>query len=157
MSTGLSSICRPPQPDSALAPLWKDPRRSTRYPLTLPVRFQTDGSEEAGSGTGVTRNFSSCGLFIETNAGAASGSQVKIVVEWPVLLEGEVPLQFIALGEVIRCDESGFGMRLLRYEYRTRRKEPTGTLHSDSLSFPLPDQLICFDTVRGARPSTSLV
>ncbi len=157
MSTGLSSICRPPQAGPVLAPLWKDPRRSTRYPLALPVRFQSDGPADAISGTGVTRNFSSCGLFIETPTGAASGCQVKIVVEWPVLLEGEVPLQFIALGEVVRYDESGFGMRLLRYEYRTRRKEPTGALHSDNISFPLPNKLIYFDTVRGARPSASLI
>lgn len=154
MSTGMSSIWRPAEAGLELAPLGKDPRRSTRYPLALSVRFHTDRPVDGMGGNGVTRNFSSRGMFIETNAPAEVGSQIKIVVEWPVLLEGEVPLQFIALGQVVRCDESGFAMHFLRYDYRTRRKEPTGTVHSESLAFAHPGQFIYFETVRGASAST---
>ena len=152
MSTGLSSICRPAEAGSELAPLGKDPRRSTRYPLALSVRFHTDRPDEMGR-SGVTRNFSSRGMFIETDAPAEVGSQIKIVVEWPVLLGAEVPLQFIALGQVVRCDESGFAMYFLRYEYRTRRREPAGTVHSDSFTLAHPGQFIYFETVRGASAS----
>jgi len=152
MSTGLSSICGLAEAGSELAPLGKDPRRSTRYPLALSVRFHTDSPDEMGR-RGVTRNFSSRGMFIETDPPAEEGSQIKIVVEWPVLLGGEVPLQFIALGQVIRCDQSGFAMHFLRYEYRTRRKEPAATVHSDSLVFAHPSQFIYFETVRGASAS----
>jgi|SRR5579863_3188311 hypothetical protein len=153
MSTGLSSISRPAEAGPESAPLGKDPRRSTRYPLALSVRFHTDSPVAGISGSGVTRNFSSRGMFIETDAPAEVGSQVKTVVEWPVPLEGEVPLQFIALGQVVRCDESGFAMHFLRYEYRTRRKEPAGTTHSDSFAFAHPGQFIYFETVRGASAS----
>lgn len=105
------------------AVLPKGARRSTRYPLALSVRFHPLGAAQGNSGNGVTRDFSSQGMFIETNREAEPGSQVKIVAEWPVLLEGVVPLQFIAVGQVVRCDAFGFGMRILRHEYRTRRKD----------------------------------
>jgi PilZ domain len=130
MSTGASIYGPDPAPKGA--------RRSTRYPLALSVRFQTAGPVTGSSGTGVTRNLSSGGMFIETTREAEPGSQVKIIVEWPVLLQGAVPLQFIALGQVVRCNESGFGMRILRYEYRTRRKEVTGGRPSVS-SIPIDE------------------
>ena len=104
-------------------------RRSKRYPLALSVRFHTLGTAQGNSGSsgnGVTRDFSSQGMFIETKREAEPGSQVKIIAEWPVLLEGVVPLQFIAVGQVVRCNAFGFGIRILRHEYRTRRKDVTG-------------------------------
>jgi hypothetical protein len=115
---------------------WKDPRHSTRYPLALSVRFQTHGVVEQTIGAGVTRNLSSCGMFIETDREAEPGAQIKIIADWPVLLEGVVPLQFIALGEIVRCDPRGFGMRILRYEHRTRRKEAMGTMVPASIPLP---------------------
>jgi hypothetical protein len=96
-------------------------------------------------------------MFIETNTAAEPGWQVKVIVDWPVLLEAAVPLQFIALGEVVRRDAFGFGMRFLRYEYRTRRKEVASTTHYDSTPFQMADHFLYFETVRSSRPSTSLI
>jgi len=104
--------------------LLKGARRSTRYPISLTVRFESAGRVDRYSGAGLTRDFSSDGMFIKTDREkAAPGTQLKIVADWPVLLAGTVPLQFIALGQVVRCDASGFAVRILRYEYRTRRRE----------------------------------
>jgi len=102
----------------------KGARRSTRYPLSLTVRFQSAGQTKPYSGAGVTRDVSSDGMFIETDREkAAPGTQLKIIANWPVLLAGTVPLQFVAAGQVVRCDGFGFAVRILRYEYRTRRRE----------------------------------
>jgi hypothetical protein len=111
------------RPASRLA-LLKGSRRSIRYPISLNVRFQSASQIKLYCGAGVTRDFSSDGMFIETDrATAAPGAQLKIVADWPVLLGGTVPLQFVAVGQVVRCDAFGFAVRILRYEYRTRRRE----------------------------------
>src|ERR1700726_3576302 len=86
------------EPISPLA-LLKGERRAARFPLVLSVRFQSGGPVKGRSGAGVTRDFSSRGMFIETDSiKAKPGSRVKVIAEWPVLLEGSVPLQFIAFG-----------------------------------------------------------
>jgi hypothetical protein len=126
------------------APSGKDARRFTRYPIALSVCFETNGTvRRRKSGAGITRNLSSRGIFIETKGGAPPGTQVKIIAEWPVLLEGTIPLQFVALGEVIRRDARGFAMRILRYEYRTRRKSVSATL-SDPRSASAGYHLVSF-------------
>jgi hypothetical protein len=103
--------------------LLKGARRYTRYPITLPVSFHSTGHVNGPGGAGVTRDISSHGMFIDTDLEKATpGSRVKLIVEWPALLDGAVPLQFIALGQVVRRDEFGFAVRVLRHEYRTRRK-----------------------------------
>lgn len=103
-------------------------RRSTRYPIALSVRFHSIDRVQGHGGAGITRDLSSHGMFIETDREKADpGSLVKIIMDWPVLLEGNIRLQFIAEGQVVRCDAFGFGVRILRHEYRTRRKE-LGTL-----------------------------
>jgi hypothetical protein len=120
MATGHTSLAR-------LSTLLTDPRRFTRYPIALSARFHFSGPAKSLGGNGVTRDFSSHGMYIETNREKSEpGSTVKIVVDWPVALEGGIPLQFIATGKVARCDAAGFGVRILRYEYRTKRKEVIG-------------------------------
>lgn len=111
------------KPVSGQTPL-KGARRSNRYPIALSVHFHSIGRVKGHGGAGITRDLSSHGMFIETDREKADpGSLVKIIMDWPVLLEGSIRLQFIAEGQVVRCDAFGFGVRILRHEYRTRRKE----------------------------------
>jgi hypothetical protein len=112
-------------------------RRSTRYPIALSVRFHSIDRVRGHGGAGITRDLSSHGMFIETDREKADpGSLVKIIMDWPVLLEGNIRLQFIAEGQVVRCDAFGFGVRILRHEYRTRRKE-LGTLPITATASPV--------------------
>ena len=112
-------------------------RRSARYPIALSVRFHSIERAQGHGGAGITRDLSSHGMFIETDREKADpGSLVKIVMDWPVLLEGNIRLQFVAEGQVVRCDAFGFGVRILRHEYRTRRKE-LGTLPITATATPV--------------------
>jgi hypothetical protein len=104
--------------------LIKAQRHSTRYPLALPVRFRAGGPVKGRDGEGVTRELSSHCMYVEADAAKVKPrSRMKLIAEWPVLLEGSVPLQFIVYGQVVSCDGFGFAVRITRYEYRTRRKE----------------------------------
>lgn len=124
MATAQNSIFAFDQVRPARLTLLKGERQFTRYPLALSVRFESTGRAKGRCGAGVTRDLSSHGMFIETDREkAALGSRVKIVMDWPALLDGNVPLQFVARAQVVRCDALGFAVSILQHEYRTKRKE----------------------------------
>ncbi len=51
------------------------------------------------------------------------GKQLQVVVDWPLLLHGLTPIQLSATCEVVRCQEGMFAVRLVHYEFRTRRTQ----------------------------------
>jgi hypothetical protein len=46
---------------------------------------------------------------------------VEVSVNWPVALEGGCPLKFVAVGRVVRAEETRAAMLIEQYEFRTRR------------------------------------
>ena len=75
-----------------------------------------------GSAIASIRNISSTGAFFTAGACLAIGDRVVLMIEWPSFLDGEVPLNLVAQGEVVRSDGGGTAVRFLRHEFRTRRK-----------------------------------
>jgi len=49
------------------------------------------------------------------------GSAVGMTLEWPVLLEGKIPLQLFAVGRVVRRGTFEFAATFERYQFRTMR------------------------------------
>lgn len=106
-------------------------RFKARYPIELNVRYQTYGQAKPVSGVGRTVNFSSSGVLIAASERPADGDRLKLVVEWPSLLNGTTPLQLITFGRVVRSNESGFAVALEHYQFRTM-KRTTSTLANSS-------------------------
>jgi hypothetical protein len=50
---------------------------------------------------------------------------MKLSIEWPSLLYGRVPLRFVTVGKVVRCDASSFAVTVVRYEFRTAKRKVT--------------------------------
>jgi hypothetical protein len=77
---------------------------------------------------GETIDFSSCGFLVSTGSEAVpnEGSRVRAVVEWPVLLNGTAPLQFVVSGRVVRADTGRFAVSFDRHEFRTMKRKPGG-------------------------------
>jgi hypothetical protein len=98
-------------------------RAKTRYPIELPLRYQTLRSSSAG-GIGMSVNFSSHGLLISAASAQipARGSRVDVVVEWPVRLGGKTPLQFVISGQVVRSETANFAILFEGYEFRTMKR-----------------------------------
>jgi hypothetical protein len=51
---------------------------------------------------------------------ATVGDRVAMYIEWPVLLQGEVPLQMIVNAEIIQRSGPLSVARIAKYEFRTR-------------------------------------
>lgn len=52
-----------------------------------------------------------------------TGKQLQVVVDWPLLLHGVTPIQLTATCDVVRCQDAMFAVRLVRYQFRTRRTQ----------------------------------
>ena len=50
---------------------------------------------------------------------------MELSIEWPSLLHGRIPLRFVTVGEVVRCDAWSFAMTLAGYQFRTAKKKVT--------------------------------
>jgi hypothetical protein len=43
-----------------------------------------------------------------------------LAVNWPARLDGVCPLQFVAIGRVIRAEDDRAAVQIERYEFKTR-------------------------------------
>ena len=101
-------------------------RASTRFPLTLEVRYVVLGQgAPAETGTGRTIDLSSSGLSFTAERPLATGQRIDVSIDWPVLLGGGVQLQLIMSGKVVRSDGSATALQIERHEFRTRRGRQT--------------------------------
>jgi hypothetical protein len=75
------------------------------------------------AGTGRTVNVSSAGLLVAASHDLLEGVRLRVTVEWPWLLDHATPLQLVAESRVVRTGDAEFAVELLRYEFRTSRKQ----------------------------------
>ena len=81
-------------------------RSKARYPVQLTVRYRTVGRNQLVNGVGQTLNMSSGGLLVSAQHEFSAGLKLEVNVEWPLLLNGRVPLQLVANGKIVRCGGS---------------------------------------------------
>lgn len=93
-----------------------------RYPLHFNVRYRRFSKHDRVSGTGQTVNISSGGLLVSTADNVPVKSRLEISMQWPSVLDGEVPLQMIIDGRVVRSTKSGFAVAILHHEFRTMKR-----------------------------------
>ena len=94
-------------------------RSKARYPVKLTVRYRTVGRTLGVNGVGQTLNMSSGGLLVSADQDFSAGLRLEVNVEWPLLLDGAVPLQLVAHGKVVRCGDSTFALSFAQYQFRT--------------------------------------
>jgi PilZ domain len=97
----------------------RERRTKSRYPLHLNVRYQTMGTAGPIAGVGQTVNVSSSGILITCSSGIREGTRVRVVLEWPSLLNGSIPLQLVTIGTVVRRQEEGLAVAFEGYQFRT--------------------------------------
>ena len=100
-------------------------RSKVRFPLELSVSYRTIGRGSARSGEGWVVNMNRGGVLVSAQHEVAVGTRIELSIEWPSLLYGRVPLRFVAVGEVVRCDASSFAATLARYQFRTAKRKVT--------------------------------
>lgn len=91
-------------------------RRHLRFRIILRADYILDGIRE----TAATCNVSSGGVFLTTDKLLRLGAPIRVLIDWPVLLDQRSPLQLEIIGTVARSDETGTAVLLKRHEFRLR-------------------------------------
>jgi len=102
-------------------------RSNSRYPLDLGVRFRL--SLRSGAflvGTGRTVNLSTSGILVYpqdvvSRDEIGDGAWVEIRIEWPILLDGRIPLQLFGVGRVVRHGAIDFAATFEQRQFRTMK------------------------------------
>jgi len=97
-------------------------RAKLRYPLRMNVRYQTMGLTSPVAGVGQTLNVSSSGALLNCRSTIREKTRIRVVFEWPTLLNGAIPLQLITIGVVVRHQGSGLAIAFEGYQFRTARR-----------------------------------
>lgn len=95
-------------------------RENQRYPVNLKVRYRTLGEPPEITGFGRTIDVSSGGMLVACPHGVQAGVKLQVTLEWPIALEGTIPLQLVVHGKVVRHEESRFALVFSRYQFRTK-------------------------------------
>ena len=96
-------------------------RDSIRFALAFEVSYTVSGRRgPVKTGTGRTVNLSSSGLNFITDSPLATGQQLTVSIDWPVLLDGATKLQLFLSGVVVRTNGTLAALRIGRHEFRTR-------------------------------------
>jgi hypothetical protein len=103
-----------------------DRRASVRVPVNLAVRYSVVGHRRpVETGSGRTIDMSTSGLSFTADRPLSIGQKLDLSIDWPVLLDGDVQLQMVASGVVVRTAGAVTALRMGRHEFRTRRAGPT--------------------------------
>jgi hypothetical protein len=95
-------------------------RFAARYPVELTVRFRSLSARSRFSGVGRVVNASRGGVLVVSEDEVDLNALVEMLLDWPCLLDGRIPLQLFAAGRVIRRGTSDFVATIERYEFRTK-------------------------------------
>ena len=112
------------------SPILTERRSNSRYPLDLRVSFRLISRASPLSGAGRTVNLSAAGLLVATPGVVScdefsAGARLEINIEWPVLLDGRIPLQLFAIGLVVRRGAANFAVTFQHHQFRTMAKLKT--------------------------------
>ena len=98
-----------------------DRRETSRFPVRQDVRYRLLHAKGLpASGVGKTLDIGSGGILFTTEGRLPMGRLVEVAVNWPVRLNGACPLQFVAVGKVIRSEATQAAVQIARYEFKTR-------------------------------------
>jgi hypothetical protein len=71
------------------------------------------------TGIGATLDFSSSGLSFRSDVPLSPGCRLELNVEWPVDLDGRVPMKLMATGKVTRTQGLVVCVEIEKTEFRT--------------------------------------
>src|SRR5579872_6235458 len=96
-------------------------RSRTRFPIELGARYKIDGPNNI-SGTAQTVNISSNGALITSAHQVPPAASIRVVIEWPVLLDDDCRLALHISGTVVRSDQGLVAVQFSHHELRTQPK-----------------------------------
>jgi hypothetical protein len=114
-----------------------DRRGTSRFPVREDLRYRVVQSRTAKvSGVGSTLNMGSGGILFTTEDKLPLGLMVELSVNWPAMLDGICPLQFVATGRVVRSEAQRAAVRIENYEFKSRTMNRVAMAAGASFSYP---------------------
>lgn len=99
-------------------------RMNIRYALGWNLAYAVlSGDRRGESGTSQIIDMSSSGIRFLAEQPLERGFYIEVVINWPALLEGRVPLQLVASGVVVRTNGTETALRLERHVFKTRKAQ----------------------------------
>ena len=103
------------------APPIEERRAKKRFGIERPVRFRfLYGALIGHVASGRAVDASSNGVLLESETELKIGDPLELLIDWPAQLNGEVPLQLVTAGCVVRVEGNRCAVSVERYEFRTR-------------------------------------
>lgn len=107
-----------------------DRRNGIRFPIKSELRWTVHNRKYGPlTGKGETVDFSSSGISFRSDVPLSPGCRLELDVDWPVELDGRVPMKLIAMGKVIRVQGHLVCVAIEKKEFRTagrRTVRPVG-------------------------------
>ena len=94
-------------------------RSNRRYPIELPARYRVISHDQTITGVGVTRNMSSGGIALASDAELTPSSIIEVWVTWPVVLDSVSCVELHIAGLVVRSSEREAAIQMKRHEFET--------------------------------------
>jgi len=63
---------------------------------------------------------SSGGVLFTTESGLREGERIELAVSWPAKLDDRIPLKLVAIGVLVRTQETQAAMSIEKYEFKTQ-------------------------------------
>ena len=99
----------------------RDRRFHRRYVIPLKARYELSYEPRVRhEGSGEVIDISSGGVLFRAPDSPPVGAGVRLSIHWPALLHGICPLKLVIEGRVVRQDDKGIAVTLLRHQFRTR-------------------------------------
>jgi len=96
-----------------------DRRQRKRFPLRLEVEYRVFGkSHSIIAGNTKTVNISGEGVLLAENAAVVRGQLVELSILWQAGIRGQPNTTLEILGRVLRVDDGGTAVRILRYGFQ---------------------------------------
>jgi len=89
-------------------------RYATRLPLLYRVMHR---GQVVQSGSGITANMSSGGVWFRSDSVLSVGLAVELLVEWPAPARHQAPVLLNVQGRVVRAGPQGVAVRIERYSF----------------------------------------
>ena len=100
--------------------MYGERRERRRYNIGLEVRWHVMRRRKVlDSGTGRTLDLSSGGILFDAGRHLPAGLAVEMSIAWPALLDATASLRLVVSGRIVRSDDSGTAVHVLRHEFRT--------------------------------------
>ncbi len=104
-------------------------RSGIRFPIKSELRWTVLNRKYGPpTGKGETVDFSSSGLSFRSDSPLSPGCRLELDVDWPVELDGRVPMKLLAVGKVVRLQGHLVCVSIEKKEFRTAGRKASRPL-----------------------------